>query len=191
MVDYTVGLVTIFHPNQFLGCSSAALGSYPHAVRYRSERTKRVEQAGVPFQMQYLEDHLVISNGKEIMSCRDTIVDGSVLVGYLGDPRLVRIPDEKPPRPKWRLEFWMHWPEDDPPLQVGTRTALRTAIGQSRMRVRGVWVNPRIDVRWPDEEWVNLVVGPCSAQASQQFLPTSFTLHHNMSGKAIISLPSA
>jgi hypothetical protein len=189
VADHVVGLVTLFHPDRFLGCSATALRDYPYAIRYRAERIKRVREAKVPSKIQYLDDHAVIGNGVEAREYHDTVVDGSSIVEFLLDPRLLRIPDEQPGRPKWRMEFRRQWPADDPPLTRATLATLHSTLSQSQLRIRGIWVNPSIDSNWPNANWVNLVFGPCSQEAASRFRIVNLELRRDPVHQVVIALP--
>lgn len=187
MPSHRLGLVTIFHPNVFLGCDAPELRDLPHATRMRAVRTGNVERAGLPISVQYIGKRSVMGNGKEVIAHRDTWISGDRIVGFLAEPRLICIPDEQSRRPRWRLEFRRNWPEEDPPLGQAPRDLLFSAIASSWMTVKGLWINPNIDPTRDNPEWVNLVLAPCSTEALPSLRKSSLVLARDAEAVTYIS----
>lgn len=188
MTQIIISLVTIFHPYRYLGCESSQLQQLPHVTEYRRDRRRKVTDAGAPYEMQYMDDHVVPGNGRQLDSYLGTWVSGATILPVLRLPRLVRIPDEPQPLRKWRMECRRRWPDDSPLLSEGTLLQLRKRLSENCLRVKGVWINPTVGVDAPFSHSVNIVLGPCTADEANRLRPTTFTFVDAPEGRVEVVL---
>jgi hypothetical protein len=167
--DYVIGLVTIYHPNEFLlGAglirNASELIRLPHRERRRSdvEESKRslAHEGKITLTHTVRDGVPVVDGGEEARIFHRKSLPGAKLAPFLVSPRLIRTADEPPPRPKWKAECRKEWrdAEGQPPPDI--ERAFVEQVGKLSLQVRGVWVNKRVDERFSNAEWVNLVVGP-------------------------------
>jgi hypothetical protein len=171
MRDYVIGLVTIYHPDEFLKragviASAADLIGLPHRERWRKdiEESKKTLQAEgkITLKKTVRDGVTVADGGEESRTFHRKSLPGVRLAPYLVAPRLIRTPDEPKPRPKWKAECREEWLDDEGQLQPQMEHFFFAEIRRSTLQVRGVWVNKSVDNRFKHPEWVNLVVGPLS-----------------------------
>jgi hypothetical protein len=176
MSDYVIGLVTIYHPDEFLRRagvirSSADLITLSHRERLRSdieESKKDLEARHLITLKPTVRDGIpVVDGGDQARRFYRKSLLGAKLAPYLVAPRLIRTPDEPPPRPKWKAECRKEWPDVQGRLEPHVERAFIDEVGKSDLQVRGVWVNKRVDAKFTHAEWVNLVVGPLHEQLSE------------------------
>ena len=186
-------LVTVWHPDHFLQCSSADLESKPHFVRTRElSNRRRVEQAesfrkrGIHLRTQVLSSgNITAGFGKEVKEAKRSSMHGSELKKFQLQTRrpvpvLVRVPDEEAPRAKWKIELrtlddWQHNLREVFPtgfLEIPSEVALPPneqaifwlGITESSLHVNGLWINPTGYPHFPRDFGANLVLGPRPAQ---------------------------
>jgi hypothetical protein len=177
MPEYLLELVTLFHPEEYLP-------NYRELPRI--ERSRRVpaaavrsgdvlESVGPVVEVAFARRRGLVDRGVPTTRFRRRALAGKDVVRVLGEPRLVYIADEPPPRPKWKLEF-ARWKGTSCALPDEEAETLRSAIAARRLRINQVWVNRRRRLSDGSEiDVVNLVLGPQNAPLAPAEL--SFVQH--------------
>jgi len=98
-------------------------------------------------------------SGVEIRRFGRKLLSGSSLAPVLAEPRIIYVPDERPPKAKWKVEFRRDWPDTQEALSTTLSERLLDGIRHSRLDITGLWVNPTVDfVKFATPDWANLMV---------------------------------
>ncbi|MCE9553063.1 MAG: hypothetical protein K8T91_06750 [Planctomycetes bacterium] len=195
-LKHVLRLVTLFHPEHYLGCKSVELISNPHHVRPRkkSHERRKVQNVkyGFPIKSQIMDDGTEREgSGDAVERYRDKSIRGALLDAFVNGMYgalavLIYVPDEIR-KAKWRcelrtLEDWRiqlqdQYPEgfDSLPETVRLRdedfNILWKNVRESSLRVCGFWVNPSHSLNFPGGKDINIVLGPIKGR---QLSPATF-----------------
>jgi hypothetical protein len=160
MPQMIVGLVTIFHVDDYI----ASIRSLPHLETTRSKLNaslSRLEEDGL---VRRRPEEPGSPTGLPIKHLRKKFLAGNAIAQYLAEPRIIHIPDEKPPKAKWKAEFKRNWPDDSTKLPSDIQANLVTAICGAMLQIVAVWRNPTVDTdKYANATWLNVVLSATKA----------------------------
>jgi hypothetical protein len=155
-----LGLVTLFHPEVLI--PSVKLNTLPRRERSRADVTQQTERLAeakkIKITYRYQDGIVLPDSGTQLRKFANTLVVGSTLISCLSEPRLVRVPDEPNPRPKWKLEFRKYWPDEVGHLEEEFQQQFLKAMASASLCVKALWINPSLDESRRYHEWANLVL---------------------------------
>lgn len=157
-----VGLVTVYHVERVL----PAVRHLPFIERSRSTQAfglQKLERDGTVKLKNDYRDAPFRDSGHELKQFRRKYLRGAVLAQYLAEPRIVFVPDERPPKAKWKAEFRKEWPNSNGFLPTPDREHLIAEIGSNTLQIAGVWRNPTVDrEKFEEPFWLNVVLACCT-----------------------------
>ena len=184
-----IGLVTVWHPEFFLGCRTSNLLSKPHYIRLRAKsderREKQRNQDGFEVRQQIMDDGTVREgHGTAVKRYRNTSIRGEQLLPFIEgvppelrpEPLLIYVKDEETGKSRWkcelrcmsdwRIQFQDLYPDGLESLPETMRLESKDSdvfwatLRASTLRICGLWVNPTSEVGVPNNRCLNLVLGP-------------------------------
>jgi hypothetical protein len=187
-------LITLFHPDVFLGIEQKRLAEFPIIPRDRTslERDRQAEakkrNVGIHYEM--FHDRLISNLGKGVNSFRKTWIFSErlheVLCDY--DVRLIHT-SEKGSQAQYRCEFRPDWSSAAACWPPRLQTQLLSGIRRSaKISARQLWRNP-ISAKFGNlplkvsessiTETANLVLGPFDKHEAVREAPIAFEKHEN------------
>lgn len=179
MVQLPIHIITLYHPDSYLGIPASQLSSLPAIKKDReSVEARRIEAARsleVPVVMDEFHGRLISNTGKPVYRFRDKSVKAVDLLPCLSDFE-VRMIDtvETGSQARYKIEFRPTWADFPNPLGSDiVESLLQGMQKKQRMWVRQLWRNPT-NARFGDlplevapsiaPETANLVLGPFDAK---------------------------
>ncbi len=187
MAQYPLTILTIFHPEHWLGMSIRQLSGLPHQRRDREamEAAKRqvANDQGLDLKVREFHERPIQNFGESVDRLRKTWLEGlqtERLIECIGElkPKLC-VYTEKGSQARYRIECRYGWGSETNSLPSDAVFAIRNKmLASSRISVRQVWLNKRFefssDERMPEaiREYplpkeienstveANLIVGP-------------------------------
>lgn len=176
-------MITLWHPERFIGCTVQDLASYPSLRRDRAELEERrkslAAELGQPISLRPLHDRIIANTGKPTNRLRYTWLEATSVLPLI-ETFAVRLVDtsETGSQARWRCEFRMSWGEQGAELPKEAIERLHQGVARAgRLSIRQLWRNatsgrrPVLPLAIPEEsvsEVGNLHLGPLDDRSTRQ-----------------------
>jgi hypothetical protein len=150
--------VTLLHPEVYLP-NVHRLSHLTQSRQAKDERFRQLEREGLVALKRAYRDAPRLDSGTEVRRFTETSLRGELLARFVGEPRVVHIPDELPPKAKWKIEFRRKWADGTGMLDQDTLDDLMATMARSILRVKALWIMDTINrSEYAEPKWANLVV---------------------------------
>jgi hypothetical protein len=183
-----LGMLTIFHPDEFWGVDVRQLATFPVVKKDREKqelfKERLANDTGAETRSERFHNRIIKNFGKPQNLFRKTWITGNIISLILSDYQIRLIETLKEEgQARYKLEARPNWGDERNILPHHLVDAMKNAIFNSTVSIRQIWINPFIDasegvqVTSPFYELgatVNLVLGPydeedCLRKANVRF----------------------